>query len=100
MYLQNIRLQEAMTRDINKNVRVWELNGPHVNVKKIPKKAEIVKTFVMKRNGSKIRVGVEWIIPERLGSQMTQVAEFSTLEDLKEHFPHLFELDGDMCAFN
>lgn len=100
MYLENIPLQEAMSRDINKNVRVWELNGAHVKAEKIPKKAEVVKTFVMKHKGGKIRVGVEWIIPERLGSQMTQVAEFSTLEELKEQFPHLFELDGEMCAFN
>ena len=99
MYQYHIKLQKAMTMDISQSVRVWDVAGLHVTAEDIPENANVQKTFVMKSREGKIRLGIEWNVEGDLGVYMGIIAEVSALEELKEKFPKLFELEGSMYAF-
>lgn len=96
----NIHLEEAMTIPLTQSVRVWDISGLHIEAEDIPKNANVKKTFVMKLREGKIRLGVEWTVEGELGSSMPLIAEFSALEELKDKFPKLFELEGSLYAFS
>lgn len=98
-YKENIRLQEAMSMDIQQEVRVWETPGAQVQDSDLPKDAKVSETFVSKQDDYCWKVGMNWTIEGDLNSYTGTVAEFSTLEELQSQFPQLFELEGNLFAF-
>lgn len=100
MNIKKIRLQEAMTRAMNQRARAWEVPGLQIEDKEIPENVVVIKTFVMKLFDNYWQVGVEWNEQGEKATSMKSVAEFSTLEEIRERFPHLFELVGDLYAFS
>lgn len=99
MHRYHITLREAMTMNLSRRVRVWEVVGLHATAEDIPENAKVQKTFVMKSREGNIRLGIEWTVDGELGSCMNLIAEVSTLEELKDKFPKLFELEGSLYAF-
>ena len=98
-YQDNIKLEEAMTMDLTQRVRAWDLQGLHVQDENIPKNANVKTTFVMKFPEGHLMLGIYWTVEGDLMIHMDAVAEVSTLEELKDKFPNLFELEGNLCAF-
>jgi len=95
----HIKLQEAMTMDLKYNFRVWDVSGLHVEDEDIPKDANVTTTFVMKSPNGLIKLGIFWTVESDKNTHSGIIAEVFQLEDLKEKFPHLFELEGSLCAF-
>ena len=95
----NIKLEEAMTMDLTQSVRVWDLQGLHVQDEDIPENANVQTTFVMKFPEGHLRLGIQWTVEGDLMTHMGTVAEVSTLEELKDKFPKLFDLEGSLYAF-
>ena len=66
-YKENIRLQEAMSMDIQQKLRVWEVRiwetpGAQVQGDDLPKGAKVSETFVMKLDDYCWKVGMNWTI--------------------------------------
>lgn len=97
-YQEHIKLQESMTKDINKKVRLWNTPGLHIEDDTIPKNVHISKTFVLKVFDLYYSLGVE--IEEGKSPVMHGIGDFSSLEELKLRFNHHFELDGNLFAFS
>ncbi len=95
----NIKLQKAMTMDLTQIVRVWDVSGLHVECEYIPHDANVLKTAVMKFSEGNILLMIEWTAEGDTATFMSTVAEVSQLEELRERFPHLFELEGTLYAF-
>lgn len=96
---ENIKLQEAMTKPIGKRVRTWIVSGKHVEDADITEEYTVERTFVMKAEDRGYQVGVEMTKEGDKGLHVGNVAEISTLEELQENFPQLFELKGELFAF-
>lgn len=96
----NILLQDAMTKELpsNPEVRFWNIPGLHVEAL-IPDSVQIEKTFVRKSRTNTFFLGVEWTMEGDLGDYIGVVAEFSSLEKLKDNFPKIFEVKGELFAF-
>ena len=97
---ENIKLLEAMTKPIGKRVRVWIVKGKYVEIEGITQEYTIEKTFVMKAENRDYQVGVEMTEEGDKGVCFRYGDEFSTLDELKEKFPQLFELEGELLSFN
>lgn len=113
----NIKLHEAMTMELKQTVRVWSIPGIHVEVEKLPENATDIKTLASKISGGTFAVAVEWTVEKETkpdvgfskllvfsdqgtGEYMKVVARrISTLEELQNKFPQLFELEGSLFAF-
>lgn len=91
-----IKLQDAFAQHIENHVTVWEIEGIHVN-HKFPDDATDAKTFVMKPFGDNFSLGIQTTVG--LKTIMEQIDEFSTLDELKEKYSHLFALNGKLFIF-
>lgn len=91
-----IKLQDAFAEPIENHISVWEIEGLHVN-HEFPDEATDIKTFVMKPFGDNFSLGVQATIG--LETTMGQIDEFSTLDELKEKYSHLFALEGKFFFF-
>lgn len=100
-YMHNIKLQEAMTKELTHETRVWSVFGLHVEVKDISENFTVAKTVVIKGNGKTVAVSIEGTAIEEKGTfyQMKDVFSFSSLEELQKKCPQLFELEGLLIAF-
>lgn len=96
---ENILLEKAMTKELPHAVRIWVVPGSHIPHEDIPQNATIHDTFVFNAESDLYQVGLRWNIPDDLEGHMDTLADFSTLEELKHDFPHLFELSGDLLPF-
>lgn len=115
---KDIRLQKAMTKDIEQNVRVWFISGLHVELEDIDENAIGINTLVTKVENIGVWVLLQWnrktepkhftIAGRRFVSELDKgfekctrvVAKLSTVEELKNKFPNLFELDGTLHVFS
>ena len=95
---EHIKLQEAMTKAIKQKLRLWDIPGLHIEDEAVPKNVNISKTYVLKVFDLYYSLGVE--IENEKGPAMHNVGDFSSLEDLRRKFPHIFELDGNLIAFS
>ena len=97
----NISLYEAMTMKLPYVTRVWDIPGLQVQDKNIPDNAKVDRTFVMNHTDSKTTVGVEYTLEGDKSCYMASVAEYPAfnLERLREEFPVLFKLTGNLYAF-
>ena len=100
MHQDHINLQEAMTMDISQSIRIWGVPGLHVQDEDIPANANVQKTFVMMLPDGYLELKVQWTVEGDKMTYIGTVAEFSTLEELKEQFPNLFELEGTLIAYS
>ena len=97
-YQDNIKLEEAMTMDLTQSIRAWILQGLHVQDEDIPENANVQSTVVIKFPEGHLLLGIQWTVEGDKMIQISDLAEFSTLEELKDKFPNLFELEGSLCA--
>ncbi len=95
----NIKLQEAMTMGLTQFVQLWHISGLHVEYEDIPRDANVLKTAVIKSPTGHILLVIGWTSEEKPGAHVSDVAEVSNWEELRERFPHLFELEGSLDAF-
>lgn len=91
-----IKLQDAFAEPIENHISVWEIEGLHVN-HEFPDNAKDIKTFVLKPFDDNFSLGVQATIG--LETTMGQIDEFSSLEELKKQYPHLFGLIGKFFFF-
>ena len=110
----NIKLQDALSIDIEQNRRIWFVLGLQITFEGIPQDATGIRTLVVKTSNDTIAVTVEWFAKKKLdvGSvdkfflpydeglkhYMRLVANVSKIEELQNTFPHLFELEGFLYA--
>ena len=99
MHQENVRLREAMTQELKHQVRAWDVPGLQVEVEELPENATVSRTAVMKSTNRDYQLLVSYTIEGDLKSYMGEIATFSTLEELQEKHPQLFELDGYLFAF-
>lgn len=99
MHQDNIRLHEAMTQELKHRVRVWDIPGLQVEVQGLPENAIVSATAVMKSRTRDYQLLVNYNIAGDKGSYTREVTTFSTLEELQEKYPQLFELEGQLYAF-
>lgn len=99
MHQENIRLRNAMTQELNQQVRAWDVPGLQVEVDELPKNATVSRTVVMKSPNRDYQLLISYTIEGDLKSYLGEIATFSTLEELQEKHPQLFELDGYLYAF-
>ena len=96
---KNIRLQEAMTKELKNPMRVWSVDGIHAETQGLPENAKVKETFVMKAGREKYTLGFNVETHECYESATAKVGEFHSLEELKEKYPNLFEMEGTLFAF-
>ena len=99
MHQDNIRLHEAMTQELKHRVRVWDVPQLQVEVQGLPENSTVTTTAVMKSITRDYQLLVNYNIAGDKGSYTREIATFSTLEELQEKYPQLFELDGYLYAF-
>lgn len=94
----DIRLKDAMTLPLNHQIRSWDVPGLQVDVDELQPNATVTRTVVMKDPDTNYQLGISWNIN---GDKRCfgVIAEFSTLEELQDKYPQLFELDGHLHAF-
>lgn len=104
MYYQqsNLKLMEAMNMELNQSVREWLVPGLHISFADIPSDApsdaEAYITFVYKYPNS-ISYGAMWSSNDDVIRSISFPEEVSSFEELREKFPKLFELEGELLAF-
>ena len=94
----NIKLKEAMTMDLTQSIRVWSVPGLHIKIENIPENAIINKTLVMMTSSGKWVIGLELNVEGHTGDYITNIAEFSSLQELFDNLPEFTKLEGDLFA--
>ena len=94
----NLKLKEAMTMDLSQRIRVWNIPGLHVKVDNLPEKATVQKTFVMMTSNGNWQVGLEYTVEGETGKYIGLVLKCSSLQELLDKMPELFEVAGDLYA--
>ena len=100
--IERIRLQEAMTKELDMPdmpCRIWGVDGLKIEVEDLPKDAVVNKTFVFKAPDSNYLLNIMGHYEDGRGSFSREIDNFSTLEELKEKYPNLFEMEGALIAF-
>lgn len=95
----NISLSEAMTMELNQLFRNWRTSGAQVPFDGLPDNATWTGTSVSKDPDGKVGLHIHFTVPDESPFCVATIASFSTLEELKEKFPNLFELTGYLFAF-
>ena len=91
-----INLKEAMTTALSKRIRVWNIPGLHVKVDNLPEKATVQKTFVMMTSNGNWLAGISCTIEGETGECIVIVLNCSSLQELLDKIPELFEVDGSL----
>ena len=107
-----IKLQDALSMDIEQSLRMWFVPGLHVDVEDVPENAKDIRTVVAKISNGTTAVLVEWSVKEKINVEninkfflplnfdeglkryMKIIAKVSKFEELQNTFPQLFEMDG------
>lgn len=95
----NISLQEAMDMKLTQLFRNWRTSGAQVPFEESPTNATRTGTCVSRDPDGKIGVHIHFTVPDESPFYVATIASFSTLEELKEKFPNLFDLTGNLFAF-
>ena len=109
-----IKLQDALSIDIEQNNRIWFVLGLHIDIEDIPENATGIRTLVVKTSNGTIAVTVEWFAKKKpdikvvdefflpydegLKHYIKIVTKVSKIEELQNTFPQLFELEGYLDA--
>ena len=94
-----IKLEEAMTMELSQSVRIWDVDGQYIKDDNIPQNTNVKMTFVMRFPDGRFHLGIQLTVEGNTMPQIVPIAEFSTLKELKNEFPKLFELNGSLYAF-
>ena len=110
----NIKLQDALSMDIEQSTRIWFVLGLHIDVEGIPQDATGIRTLVIKTSNGTIAVAIDWFAKKKtdikvadefflpydegLKHYMKIVTKVSKIEELQNTFPQLFELEGYLDA--
>lgn len=97
---ENIRLRDAMTKELKHKARSWCVPGLQIEVKKLPENAIVSRTVVEYSHETNYFIIVKYTIEGDSTIKLVVSEEFSTLEELQKKHPHLFELDGHLYAFS
>ena len=89
----DIKLQDAMTIALSQSVRIWRIPGFHVKTESLPQNATIQNTLVMLSSDGNWHAGLEWVVEGHSGFYMTSVLKCSSLQELLDKVPELFELE-------
>ena len=98
----SLRLEEGMKRTLeyNHSFRLWVTSGLPIDIKFMAGKESITNIYVSKNlkdiNG-KFNLGV--IINQKGTGFIEEISEFSSLQELKDMYPQLFEVDGTLFIF-
>ena len=98
MYIKEIKLKDAMTREIDFRCRSWTVSGNKID-EDIPENEIIEETIVNKHYDGTLSVLFKGYDEKNKSSYVKRIAQFSTLEELQEKYPQLFELVGQLYAF-
>ena len=109
-----IKLQDAMSIDIEQSNRIWFVLGLHIDIEDIPENATGIRTLVVKTSKGIIAVAVDWFAKENIDIKVANefflpydeglkhymkiVSKVSKIEELQNTFPQLFELEGYLDA--
>ena len=96
---KNIRLQEAMTKELDNSIRVWSVDGLKIEVKDLPENTHVLNTFVYKDPSGYYELAIMADFDENDDFYSKGIEKFSTLEELKEKYPNLFEMKGKLFSF-
>ena len=110
----NIKLQDALSMNIEQSRRIWFLLGLHVDIEDIPANATGIRTLVIKAPNDTIGVAVTWFAKKKFDVEVVDkfflpydegskqylkiVTKVSRIEELQKTFPQLFELEGYLDA--
>ena len=110
----NIKLQDALSIDIEQSNRIWFVLGLHIDIEDIPENATGIRTLVVKTSNGTIAVVIEWFAKKKLDIKVADefflpydeglkhymkiVTKVSKIEELQNTFPQLFELEGYLDA--
>ena len=94
----SIKLKEAMTMALSQRIRVWSIPGLRIKVDNLPEKATVQKTFVMLTSNGNWQVGLELTVEGETGESILLVLKCSSLQELLDKIPELFEVDGSLYA--
>jgi len=98
-YLENTRLRNAMSKGNDYVVSTWHIPGLHIQAQNLPCEAEIDMTFVIKCSNGPYQLGLIWEIDNGTTTYQRVFEEFSTLDEMQQKYPGLFELIGTLYAF-
>lgn len=91
---RNLKLEEAMKMKLKTTVRIWATPNFRSD------NASIRQTFVMKCNDcDQVTFGFIRTVRGNWDIKMNTVDKFSSLEELRNAYPQLFELNGNLYAF-
>ncbi len=91
----NITLQEAMSQGLPQTLKGWWVPGLHVEYSQTQENLNVTQTTIFKNPDGIFEVALSFNLAENCGSHFVTIATFSTLEDLRDKFPNLFELKGN-----
>ena len=100
--IERIRLQEAMTKELDMPdmpCRIWGVDGLQIEVEDLPEDAVVDKTFVFKAPDSDYLLRIMGHYEDDRGSFLGEIDNFSILEELKEKYLNLFEMEGALISF-
>ena len=94
----NLKLKEAMTMDISQRIRVWSIPGLRVKVDNLPENATVKKTLIMMTSNGNWMLGFTCTIEGETGEDLVFGPKCSSLQELLDKAPELFEVEGSMYA--
>lgn len=97
---ENVKLREAMTMNLEQEFRSWSVDGLQIDPKDyFPEDVNsenVSFTAIMKKPDGKFELQIYNKTTEPIGGYGK---DFSSLEEIEEKYPNLFELDGYFYAF-
>ncbi|MBQ8043473.1 MAG: hypothetical protein IJ272_04915 [Clostridia bacterium] len=93
-----ISLEEYITMELSQPLLSWSTSGLQVPFEKLPDHATVTGTTVFKDINGSIKVQIHFTIPRKAPLYFVTIASLSSLEELKERFPNLFVLTGNLHA--
>ena len=97
----NISLEQAMNMELTQLFRVWRTPGIHFSYD-LPEGARHIRTLITKSYDRTmsvhISVHIHFAIPGGSCFNVATVSSFTSLKELKDTFPKLFELTGYLYA--
>lgn len=96
-----ITLTDAMTKNVDHRIRTWFSPDLHLENREaiVPKDATLDHTFIMRFSATKWQVVLCWFFEGELYNHFHVLNEFSSWEELKQHYPQFLELKGHLCVF-
>ena len=95
----NLRLQEAMTKELENSIRIWSVEGLQVEGNVVPENTPVQTTYVYKDPSGYYELAIMADFEGKDDYFSKGIAKFPTLDFLKERYPNLFEMEGNLFAF-